>query len=69
MSYTADDYTALQNLIKAGQRRVRFSDGREVEYGSTKELMAAASEVYNDLLSQGQTPTVRQIRVYSRKGF
>lgn len=69
MSYTADDYTAIQDLIKTGRRRIRFSDGREEEYGSTKELMAVASAIYNDLLSQGQTPTVRQIRAYSRKGF
>lgn len=69
MSYTLADYTAIQNLIKTGRRRIRFSDGREEEYGSTKELLQVASEIYNDLHNQGQTPTVRQIRVYSRKGF
>jgi hypothetical protein len=43
--WTAADVIILKQAIVKGERRVRFYDGREVEYRSIDELMTALSLV------------------------
>ena len=69
MAYTADDLTTIERAIVSGERRIRFSDGREVEYQSTRDLMAVRADINLSLTSQSTKPAVRQIRIYTNKGF
>jgi hypothetical protein len=41
MSFTTSDLTAIETAIATGELRVRFSDGREVQYRGMDELMKA----------------------------
>jgi hypothetical protein len=38
MSFVAQDADTLRRAIASGQKRVRFPDGREVEYRSLSEM-------------------------------
>jgi len=68
MAYTATDLAAIQDAIVSGARRVRFTDGREVEYQSTKDLMAVQTAIEGSLAAS-QKPVVRRIKVWTKKDF
>jgi hypothetical protein len=68
MAYTPDDLIVIERAIASGTRRVRFSD-REVEYQSMQDLMAARSDIAAAVLDLSTKPVVRQIRIYTEKGF
>lgn len=69
MAYTADDLVAIERMIAGGVERVRFSDGREIQNMSARDLMAIRSDIATALASQSSKPTVRRIRVFSNKDF
>jgi len=57
--WSAADVLILKAAIVKGERRVRFSDGREVEYRSIDELMKALSFV--DQAVTNLTTPVRRV--------
>jgi hypothetical protein len=69
MAYTADDLVKIERLIAGGVQRVRFSDGREVQNAPVQDLMAIRSDIRASLATGGARPVVRQIHVYTDKGF
>jgi hypothetical protein len=68
MSYTPEQLQALRDALANGVRRVRFGD-REIEYRSVDELKAAIAAAEADVAKNSGTPTVRQIRISTEKGF
>jgi hypothetical protein len=68
MAYTEQQLQALRDALANGVRRVRFGD-REIEYRSVEELKAAIAAAEAELAKTSDTPTVRQIRVSTDKGF
>ena len=59
---------ALKAQRDSAVARVSY-DGRTVEYRGTAEIARAIAELEKELLAlQGKTP-VRQIRVYTSKGY
>ena len=59
---------ALKAQRDSAVARVSY-DGRTVEYRGTAEIARAIAELEKELLAlQGKTP-VRQIRVYTLKGY
>jgi hypothetical protein len=69
MAYTSDDLTTIERAIASGTRLVRFSDGREIQYHSMQDLMAARADIALAVTTQSNKPAVRQIRIYTNKGF
>jgi hypothetical protein len=47
MAWTTTDLTAIETAIATGELRVRFSDGREVQYRGMDELMKARALIKN----------------------
>ena len=68
MPYTEQQLQALKDALANGARRVRFGD-REIEYRSVDELKAAIAAAETELAKTSGTPTTRQIRVSTTKGF
>lgn len=68
MSYTEQQLQALRDALANGVRRVRFGD-REIEYRSVEKLKAAIAAAEAELAKTNDTPTVRQIRISTDKGF
>ena len=68
MPYTAEQLQALRDALANGVRRVRFGD-REIEYRTVEELKAAIATAETELAKTSGTPTTRQIRVSTEKGF
>lgn len=52
MAYTQTDLNRLQAAIADPARKVRFEDGREVEYRTMAELQNAIAMVSADLVRQ-----------------
>lgn len=69
MPFTADDLAAIDRAIKSGELRVKFADGREVQYRSMDELLKARALVQGEVGTSTGCKRVRQIRLYSDKGF
>lgn len=70
MAYTQADLDALQAALASPEHRVRFSDGREVQYRSIGEIQQAIGTVTSDLAAAASsTPGVRQIKVNMEGGF
>ena len=67
--YTATDLSTIQEAIATGTRRVRFTDGREVEYNSVKDLLIAKADIATDLAGNSPSPIVRRIKIYTTKDF
>ena len=70
MAWTQADVDALDNAIKSGTKRVRFSD-REVEYMSMSDLLMARNLASAEVAAATPTqpPMVRQRRLYTDKGW
>ncbi len=68
MPYTDQQLQALKDALANGARRVRFGD-REIEYRSVEELKAAIAAAEAELAKTSGTPTIRQIRISTQKGF
>ena len=68
MPYTEQQLQALKDALANGARRVRFGD-REIEYRSVDELKAAIAAAEAELAKTSGTPTARQIRISTTKGF
>ncbi|MCW5982438.1 MAG: hypothetical protein KIT09_30405 [Bryobacteraceae bacterium] len=66
--YTDQQLQALRDALANGVRRVRFAD-REIEYRTIDELKAAIAAAEADLAGSGGGTAIRQIRVYTEKGF
>lgn len=66
--YTEEQLQALRDALATGVRRVRFGD-REVEYRSVEELKAAIAAAEADVAKNGDTPVVRQVQIWTQKGF
>ncbi len=49
MGYSADDLARLRLALTSGEKRVRFADGREVEYRSIAEIKSAIGIVEHAL--------------------
>lgn len=68
MPYTDQQLQALKDALATGARRVRFGD-REIEYRTVEELKAAIAAAETELAKTSGTPTTRQIRISTQKGF
>lgn len=55
MPVTQDDLDRVTHAIATGERRVRFSDGREVEYRSVADLRDALALLRAELNATGST--------------
>ena len=53
MAWTTTDLTAIESAIASGVLRVRFSDGREVQYQSLADLLRV-----RDVIKGSIDPTV-----------
>ncbi len=69
MAWTQADIDALDTAYKTGARRVRKSDGSEVEFQTISDYQTlrafAAAEVYR----AAGTRRIRQVRLYGSKGL
>ena len=63
MAYTSDDLAGLESALASGEHRVRFSDGREVEYRSVDDLKKAIGTVSASLATSAGTKKVRTVKV------
>lgn len=52
MSWSASDLTTIETAIASGTARVKFADGREVEYRSISDLLNARDAIKNSLSAQ-----------------
>lgn len=68
MAYSQADIDALDNAIKTGAVRVRFQD-REVTYRDMKSLLEARNLAVAEVNAANATMPLRQLRVYTTKGF
>lgn len=70
MAFTQSDLDSINFAIAAGVRSVRFADGRETVYPSMADLRSAKAVIEAELgVSGGATKRIRQVRMYSDKGF
>ena len=65
--YTEQQLQALRDALANGVRRVRF-ENREIEYRTVEELKAAIAAAEAELARSNGT-MVRQIRIWTEKGF
>lgn len=69
MAWTQTDLTNIETAIASGELTVSF-EGRTVTYRSMEDLLKARAEIKASLASAGTiAKPVRQIRVWSSKGF
>lgn len=69
MAFTQDDLDRIERAIARGERSVRYSDGRSVEYRSMDDLMVARGEIQR-ALAVATKPRPRAHLLYHRgKGF
>jgi hypothetical protein len=65
--YSEQQLQALRDALANGVRRVRF-ENREIEYRTVEELKAAIAAAEAEL-ARSKGTVVRQIRVFTEKGF
>lgn len=63
------DLDALEAALKSPERRVRFTDGREVEYRSIAEMQQARELIIGVLTNASPTQPIRHTRFFSTKGL
>lgn len=51
MAFTADDIDRLKQALASGTNRVRYADGREVQYRSLKEMRELLQMMQDDIAS------------------
>ncbi len=68
MAYTEQQLQALRDALASGVSRVRFAD-REIDFRNVEELKAAIAAAEAENAKASSTPTVRQIRIHTEKGF
>ena len=56
MAYTSDDLVTLERAVASGVMRVRYSDGKEVTYRSTDELMRVIAAVKGQIAQAAGAP-------------
>ncbi len=66
--YTDQQLQALRDALANGVRRVKFGD-REIEYRTVDELKQAIATAEADVAKNSGVPMIRQIRVFTEKGF
>ena len=66
--YTDQQLQALRAALANGVRRVKFGD-REIEYRTVDELKQAIAAAEADVARNSGVPMIRQIRVFTEKGF
>lgn len=61
MAWTQDDLTKVRAAIASGVQSVRYSDGRQVNYQSLADLLAAEKEIRAQLAADASqvSPRVR----------
>lgn len=70
MAFTSTDLDSIKTAIASGELSVRFADGREVTYRSMADLRSAKAMIEAELgVDGGATKRIRQVRLYSSKGF
>lgn len=52
MSYTSDQLATLKAAYASGVRRVKYADGKEVEYNTMRDMAAAIALIERDLAQQ-----------------
>ncbi|NMG46745.1 hypothetical protein GO613_01300 [Azoarcus communis] len=68
MALSQADIDALNEAIALGERMVRFSDGRQVEYRSVPELIQARDDLQRQLARKN--PRAKQTYlVHGGRGF
>jgi hypothetical protein len=68
MAYTATQLQTLKDAYAAGLRRVRMSDGRELEYASLDEMAKAIDKIESTVEVAAGTRPARTHRAYTSKG-
>lgn len=63
--YTEADIIALKKAIKSGARRVKGSDGKEVEYRSLAEMRATLAEMQREVYGRRVRRSVQLIEIKS----
>lgn len=69
MAYTTDDLSIIERAIASGQLRIRLSDGSEIQYQNTSDLMRVRALIESGLANVSTAPTVRRIRIFTNKDF
>ncbi len=64
MAFTQTDLERIERAIARGERTVRHSDGRTVEYRSVDDLMKARSEIARALAPRAPRP--RAYKLYNK---
>ena len=49
MAWTQQDYDTLKSAVGSGARRVRYMDGKEVEYHSLDAMRSLLAEMHAEL--------------------
>ena len=68
MAITQTDIDNLQQALVSGELRVSFQ-GRTVEYRSIAEIQTALAAAQSEVAAAAGTARVRDLRMYTRKGF
>ena len=70
-SWTAADYTALEQAIKSGVLRVQYSDGKTIEYRSLEEMMTLLEVMGRKISGKPSSPRMHfaETRKGPRPGF
>lgn len=66
-SWTASDIEALEAAIKGGALRVRFPDGREIQYHTLTDMMALLRTMREEVAGE-TTATTRTTYAVTYKG-
>lgn len=65
MAFEQADLDRIERAIARGERSVRYSDGRSVEYRNIEDLMKARNEIAK-ALSPSNVPRRRSYRLYHK---
>jgi len=68
MAFSQSDLDAVNTAIATGAMRVRFGDGREVQYQSGADLLRAKAAIEAELDASSASPPSRMTRVVFNNG-
>lgn len=63
MAFSSSDLATLEAAIASGALRVRFADGRQVDYQSGADLLRARDVMRAEINAESATPPQRISRV------